>query len=90
MESATDLDLHHAHVIAAKLRARGVFAAGKDVQRWSGPQLATALAWLARDNARRRAVAWNTFTGGDVPPTRPHSWPQVSAQGREPGRRRSC
>ena len=60
---------HAAHVLAARLRERGIYAAGRDVLRWPGRSITAAQLWLeldtrlscARIHGRRSAPTKSAF-----------------------------
>jgi hypothetical protein len=69
-----------AYVLAAQLRARRVHASGKDVLRWPRNSVICARLWLKLDPG---LITWYEYMGDDLPPPSQHSWPHLSASGRD-------
>jgi hypothetical protein len=73
---------HAAHVLAARLRERGIHAAGRDVFRWPGRTIQAARLWLDALPPHAGLESWKCYMGNDLPPPSQHSWPGASAAGR--------
>lgn len=70
---------HHAYILAAKLRRRGIYTAGRDVLHWSRPTVWRAMIWVEGLNSRARRSTWSEYMGENCPPPSQHSWPDSSA-----------
>jgi hypothetical protein len=76
---------HAAHVLANKLRARGVHYSGRDILYWKPHTVILTRHWLETVQGRPGSLSYREFLGEYCPPPSQHSWPQISASG-EPGR----
>jgi hypothetical protein len=73
---------HAAHVLAARLRERGIYYSGRDVFHWDARTTRSVQLYLDHIGG---GAGWRTFRdwmGNDLPPPSQHSWPDSSAQGR--------
>jgi hypothetical protein len=64
------LTVHAAYILAAKLRAAGVTATGRDVLSWPADTLEAARLWLETIAPAAPRQTWAAFMGRDLPPPR--------------------
>jgi hypothetical protein len=63
------MNAHAAHLLAARLRRRGAYAAGKDIMDWPARTTDAARIWLKQTPKTAGPESWRTFMRDDLPPT---------------------
>jgi hypothetical protein len=81
MPSRQPITIHAAYLLSAKLRARGVLVAGRDILHWPSRAITAARQWLEGLDSGEHALSWPEFVGEDLPLASPISWPGSSTQG---------
>jgi hypothetical protein len=76
------LTAHAAHVLAAKLRERGVVTTGRDVLHWPPGAVIGARLWLEAVESGVSTLSFREFMGDQSPPPSQQSWPHLHSSSR--------